>query len=135
MKSSLVWIMRPIMRRDLKGIFRYARGTKWPAWFLLALPFIIVFIYVYYKTKKYINWRAAAGMIIFSEFMLMIVEHISIHRGHWVYNENRILGLRIWDVPIEEPLIYYWIPQLFVVGTMILIHNIMKKKSKKNGAE
>ncbi|HBU70437.1 MAG TPA: hypothetical protein DEE98_08685 [Elusimicrobia bacterium] len=132
--SAFVWIIKPLMKRDLKGVFRYARGAKWPAWFILALPFLIIYVYVYFKTRKYINWTAALAMIIFSEIMLTITEHICITRGHWVYNDNRILGPRIWGIPIEEPLIYYWIPQLFVVFTMLIIYNYLRKRARKKGA-
>ena len=130
-RASFVWILRPLMRRDIQGIFRYARGARWPAWFLLALPFILIFCFVFCKIRKDINWPAAIGMIVLSETMLMIVEHISVTRGHWVYNESRILGMRIWGVPVEEPLIYYWIPQLFVVGTMLIILKHLRKKARK----
>lgn len=132
-KNRLIWILRPLMRRDIKGIFRYVRGARWPAWFILAIPFILLFIFVLSKTRKKINWTAAIGMLIISEIMLMIVEHISVQRGHWVYNENRIIGIRIWGVPIEEPLIYYWIPQLFVVATMLFVHTRLRKKAQKKG--
>ena len=122
------------MRRDVRGIIQYARGARWPAWFLLALPFILVCVYVLHAVRKEINWRAAAAMVVVSEIMLMIVEHISVGRGHWVYNENRILGLKIWDVPVEEPLIYYWLPQLFVVATMLLIYRRLRKKPRRRQA-
>ena len=132
-RLPFIWILKPLLKRDFKGVYRYARGAKWPAWFLLALPFILAAIYIYFKIRKHINWSAAAGMVIISEVMLTIVEHISILRGHWVYNENRILGPRIWGIPIEEPLIYYWIPQLFVVFTMIIIYSYLRKKSRRKG--
>lgn len=114
--------------RTTKGIPWYRRGIWWPAWAILILPFILVFGPIYRRVKNQINWRAAILTIVTSEILLTIVEHNSIQRGHWVYNEARILGPKIWDIPIEEPLIYYWLPQLMVIVSMLFIRSFLKRK-------
>lgn len=105
---------RPSFRSRL-GYPSYARGKKWPAWALLAIPFVAVMIPLYQAAKREVHWRACVLAVLVFEAIMIPVEHNSIVRGHWVYNENRILGPLVWGIPIEEPLIYYLFPPIFVI--------------------
>ena len=98
-----------------KGYPSYARGKKWPAWALLAVPFIAVMIPLYQAAKRHVHWGACLLTVVVFEAMMIPIEHNSIVRGHWVYNENRILGPLFWGIPIEEPLIYYLFPPILVI--------------------
>ncbi len=127
--SRPIWYLRPLLRWDPKRLWTYARGTQWPGLFCLALPFIVLFIYVYHLASRSINWKAALPMLALSECMFFFWEHWAISRGHWVYNCNILCGVFIWGVPLEELLIFYWIPPLFVVCTMLLIYRQLKKRT------
>jgi len=102
-----------IVRR--RGVPAYARGKKWPAWALLAVPFALVMVPLYQAAKRRVHWLACILTVVVFEAIMIPVEHNSIIRGHWVYNENRILGPLFWDIPIEEPLIYYLLPPILVI--------------------
>ncbi|MFH1258829.1 MAG: lycopene cyclase domain-containing protein [Elusimicrobiota bacterium] len=116
--------------KTTNGVPWYRRGKWWPAWAILILPFIFIFAPLYRRIKDQINWRAIFAMIVVSEIILTIAEHNSIQRGHWVYNEARILGPRIWGIPIEEPLIYYWLPQILAVIALLFIRSLLKNSKK-----
>lgn len=103
------------MGRLSSGVSSYTRGRKWPAAFLLALPFITLMAPMYEAARRRVDWVACMLMVLSFEVIMFVAEHNSIMRGHWVYNESRILGPRIWGIPIEEPLIYYFFPPVFVV--------------------
>lgn len=107
----------------------YARGKKFPAWLLIALPFVVLIKFVLPYAKG-ICWKSMALTIVLFEIALFFVEHNSIMRGHWVYNTNRILGITIWNIPIEEPLIYYLFPPLMVVVIYHCVSNLMRKKNR-----
>lgn len=109
----------------------YSRGSKWPATVLLLLPFLLVLKPLYRSIRNDVNRRALLLTIAVFEVVMFCSEHFSVSRGNWVWNEARILGPKIWGVPIEEPLLYYWVPVVFVVT---LFHVIRKKLMKKEAA-
>lgn len=129
--SRFVWMLRPLVRLNIRGIPAYLRGSACPAWLLIAMPFLLAMVFLVRKVHKRFNLRAVAEMVVLSEVMLILWVHYAVMHGHWVYNEARILGPRIWGIPIEEPLIYYWAPQIFVVATMLYIHSKLRKSKRR----
>lgn len=117
---------RPRISRRSSGAPTYARGKKWPAWALLAVPFILVMVPIYQTVKHRVYWMACALTVLVFEVIMIPVEHNSIMRGHWVYNEHRILGPLVWGIPIEEPLIYYFLPPIFVILMFELVSGLLK---------
>jgi len=105
----------PVFTRDRDGAPTYARGRTWPAWFILAIPFTAVLVPLYHAARRFVSWKAALLTLAAFELIMLPVEHGSLMRGHWVYNEHRILGPRIWGIPVEEPLLYYSLPPLLVI--------------------
>ncbi len=103
---------------------------RWPATIILAAPFAFVFLPMYRAARERVNWKAALAMIATFEALMICAELFSVSRGHWVWNPNRTLGIHFFGVPIEEPLLYYWFPPLFVV---ILMHTFEKLFEKKAG--
>ena len=112
---------RPVFTRREDGSPTYARGAKWPAWALLALPFIIVMVPLYRVVRHRVRWASCMLTVLVFEAMMIPVEHNSILRGHWVYNQNRILGPLFWSIPIEEPLIYYFLPPILIIMIFELV--------------
>jgi lycopene cyclase domain-containing protein len=88
---------------------------KWPAWALLALPFAFLMAWLLPLVRRRVRWTACWLTVLVFEAVLIPVEHNSLIRGHWVYNEHRILGPKLWGIPIEEPLIYYLLPPILVI--------------------
>ena len=109
----------------------YRRGRWWPAFALLLAPFMLIFKFILPPVKEHLNWRAALGTIFIFEALMLGVEHVSVKRGHWVYNEARILGPKLFGIPIEEPLLYYWFPPLLVIVMMLLFYReLLKRESR-----
>jgi lycopene cyclase domain-containing protein len=96
---------------------------KWPASVIIAAPFLFLLRPLWKAARERLNWRAAAAMIITFEVLMFCAEWFSVSRGHWVWNPNRIVGPTIFNIPIEEPLLYYWFPPLFVV----LLFHVLEK--------
>lgn len=107
-----------VMRR---GMPSYTRGKHRPAWALIALPFILLLIYMRTRVKA-LCWRSAVMVVLLFEISCLFIEHHAVVCGHWVYNEARILGPTFWGIPIEEPVIYYFFPPLFVIIIMHLFY-------------
>lgn len=117
----------PDFKKDDKGVPWYDRGRKWPAWFIIAVPFILLAAFLVRRVKN-ISWKAVFATVLFFETVTIFLEHHSILMGHWVYNRSRIFGVLVWDVPIEELLIYYLFPPVFVIAGMLIIYQKFSKQ-------
>ncbi len=106
---------RPRFDRRADGAPTYARGRRRPAWMLLAIPFVALMAMLLPVVRRRVHWMACLLTVGLFELVMLPVEHWSILRGHWVYNEHRILGPLFWGIPIEEPLIYYLLPPILVI--------------------
>lgn len=108
-----------------------AAGVKrWPASVILTVPFFFIVIPLYNAAKKVVSWRAAASMIATFSVIAFVAGHFSVTRQHWIWNPARTLGPTIWLVPIEEPLLYYWFPPLFVVLLFHAVEDYLVRKRK-----
>jgi lycopene cyclase domain-containing protein len=103
---------------------------KWPASVILAAPFFLLVIPLYKAARERVNWKAAIAMIFTFEALMFCAEIFSVSRGHWVWNPNRTLGPTVFGVPIEEPLLYYWFPPLFVVLMAHAFEGFFEKRGK-----
>ncbi|HAT71449.1 MAG TPA: hypothetical protein DCS63_01360 [Elusimicrobia bacterium] len=103
---------------------------KWPASVILAAPFFLLVIPLYKAARERVNWKAALAMVGTFEALMFCAEAFSVSRGHWIWNPNRILGPTIFGIPIEEPLLYYWFPPLFVVILMHAFEGYFTKRKK-----
>ena len=103
---------------------------KWPASVILTIPFFFIAVPIYNLTKKVVSWRAAASMIATFSVIAFVAGHFSVLHQHWIWNPARTLGPTIWKVPIEEPLLYYWFPPLFVVLLFHAVEDYLKRKRK-----
>lgn len=103
---------------------------RWPATLVLAAPFALIFIPLYRAARERVNWKAALAMIATFEVLMLAAELFSVSRGHWIWNPNRTLGLHFFGIPIEEPLLYYWFPPLFVVILMHVFEGWFSKKEQ-----
>ena len=105
-------------------------AKRWPATVVLLAPFMFLIVPLYKAAKNSVNWAAAMAMMATFEIIMFFAEYFSVSRGHWVWNPDRIIGPTIFGIPIEEPLLYYWFPPLFVVILMHAIENFIKKREK-----
>ncbi|MDE2290726.1 MAG: lycopene cyclase domain-containing protein [Elusimicrobia bacterium] len=93
----------------------FLAGSALAWWDILYLPFLAAFWWLYHAFRRRVSWRAAWLTVLVFEGVVFPAEVFSVHRGHWVYNEARILGPRLLGVPIEEPLLYYLFSPLIIV--------------------
>ncbi|MBN1981532.1 MAG: hypothetical protein JW795_08380 [Chitinivibrionales bacterium] len=105
----------------------YERGKKYPAWMLIAIPFIVLIGFLMQHARG-IKWWCVVWLVVWFETALLLVEHNSVLKGHWVYNTNRILGPTIFEIPIEEPLIYYLFPPIMIIIIFHIIVGFLQKK-------
>ncbi|MFN0118738.1 MAG: lycopene cyclase domain-containing protein [Elusimicrobiota bacterium] len=118
----------PHPTRDPESGFSYRRGNWNPLWAIFSLPFLFVMIPLYRLIKHEVNLKAAFSSIAVFEVVLLIAEHYALMHGHWVYNEARILGPKVFGIPIEEPLIYYFFCPFMVI---MMFHAVKKYLLKK----
>ncbi|MBL8992471.1 MAG: lycopene cyclase domain-containing protein [Spirochaetia bacterium] len=123
-----IWEIEPAFKRDPDGRFYYDRGSaRYPGWALVAIPFIIALNF--FVHAKGIDWGSVWMTVMLFLVTLGLIEHLAIYRGYWVYNEARLLGPKIFGVPIEEWVIYYIFPPILVVSAFEYVSGLLKKKS------
>jgi lycopene cyclase domain-containing protein len=105
----------PYITRNSRGEYRYREGRWFPAWALLMVPFVVMALPLLRYAGGRMNWKSLGFTIAIFEGLLVPVERLCLKRGHWVYNESRLLGPRIFGVPIEEPLIYYLLSPVIIL--------------------
>lgn len=115
------------------GTFSYRKGKWWPLWSLLLVPFLIILIPLYRAVREDINWKATWLTVLVFEAVLLPAEWYALTRGHWVYNEARIWGPKIFGIPIEEPLLYYFFSPIFLICLLHLVLRIVQSKKTKEG--
>ncbi len=116
--------------RDAEGVFTYKKGVWWPATILLVLPFMLIIKPMYEAVKKKMNWKAMLATIAIFEVVMLLSEHYAIRCGLWVWNESRILGPKIGNIPIEEPFLYYWFGPFLTIVIMLFVEKKLTKKPK-----
>jgi len=118
-------------KEDIPG---YERGKRVPAWFALAIPFLAL-MGVLFRRVKNLSFKSVIGVIVVFEIGTLLIEHHAVVNGHWVYNRAKLLGPLVWDVPIEEVVIYYVFPPLFVIFIMLLFYQYFLKQEKNKTGE
>lgn len=116
-KKTRAWlyIAAPFILYPL--LFYDPQRSQYPAWLFIPIPFLIAMAAAFYAgilNRRDLNWRALILCVILFELILFPTEYVAVQKQFWVYNDNRILGLRVLGIPVEEPLIYYSTPNLFV---------------------
>lgn len=119
----------PGPRRREGGGFEYNKGKWWPLWGLFMVPFLFLLKPLIRIVREDVNWKAAWLTVITFEIVLMGAEYAALQRGHWVYNEARIFGPKIFGIPIEEPLIYYLFAPIFIVCLFHAVNKYLIKKT------
>lgn len=99
-------------------MFTYSNGPSWHAWALLLLPYLLWLLHLCRETRHRVHWRAAFATIVVFELVVGTCEIYSVSRGHWVYNDAKLWGPKLFSVPIEEHLLYYVFPPLIVITFM-----------------
>lgn len=110
------------------GAPRYEAGKKFAWWGTLLLPFLLILLPLYRALREEVDLKAALATVLLFEVVVFPAEAFSVWRGHWVYNEARIWGPRLFGVPLEEPLLYYVFPALIVITSFHAIRRALARR-------
>jgi lycopene cyclase domain-containing protein len=113
--------------RSQEGEFQFRSGRWKPLWALLMIPYLVLFVPLLRYVRGTVNWKAAWITVAIFEALLMPAERYSLRRGHWVYNESRILGPKVFGVPVEEPLLYYLFSPLIIISIFHAFRKAVQK--------
>lgn len=111
-------------------MFSYAKGDVFPMWATSFVPYLCWLFFLARRTQNRVNWRAATLTVVIFELVVGTAETISVSRGHWVYNNNKLWGIKIWNVPIEEHLLYYLFAPLIVITFMHAVRLKLEEQEK-----
>lgn len=94
---------------------RYSRGRKIPVWAYVAAA--VTFTALILKRSFHGSWKAVIGTCVVFVCVAYPNELYSLHNGLWVYNQQRIFGIWLLGVPVEEWFMYTMSP---VAGSMLV---------------
>ncbi len=105
----------PEKYRNSRSMPVYKEGVWYPGWLIAIVPFLSIGIVWFFSTIKKINLAAFFGSLVINLTIYIMFEYNAIMRGHWVYNEQRLLGWRFaGTIPFEQILLYF-VSFLFLV--------------------
>ncbi len=93
----------------------YIEGKWYPGWLVAIAPFAAVGLIWAKKTLKSINIPALLISLAINVALYLLFEYNAIMRGHWVYNEQRLIGWRLGGVIPFEQICLYMVSFLFLV--------------------
>ena len=100
---------------------KYARGSKVPVY--LSIQLILITMIVFLKKKYHGSKYSMLLTTILFFITMMPYEQYAISQGFWTYNENKMVGLFILNVPIEGWMMYILPP---IAGAMLT--DVLSKK-------
>lgn len=91
------------------------------AWFLMGLPVahVSLRIYLLIREKNAISWPALFTAVGIFFAGLAYVEHEAIDGQFWIYNYAVLWDIKLWNIPLEEFVVFYWLGPTF---TILLFH-------------
>lgn len=111
--------------------FSYWRGKKFPWWATLLVPFMAAALFLYRTVREEVDVRALLCTVLVFEAVVFPAEIFSVSRGHWVYNNAKIWGPKLFGVPIEEPLLYYIFPAIIVVTVFHALRKALRRRGSR----
>ncbi|WP_242119264.1 lycopene cyclase domain-containing protein [Aestuariivivens sediminicola] len=95
----------------------------------LSIPFIFSF---HPKLRFYKNWKSLFTGILISMLVFIPWDIIFTNHGIWGFNSDYFLGLRLFNLPIEEWLFFVCIPYACVFTHYALIHYFPNRRLSKS---
>jgi lycopene cyclase domain-containing protein len=91
------------------------------AWFLMSIPVAhaTLRLYLLLRDKQALSWPAFITTVIIFFAGLAYVEHAAILGEFWIYNYAVLWDIKVWQIPLEEYLVFYWLGPVF---TIFLFH-------------
>jgi lycopene cyclase domain-containing protein len=105
----------PEKYRDSRGMPVYKEGVWYPGWLIAITPFFAIGVVWFRAMIKKINVAAFLISLVLNMTMYILFEYNAIMRGHWVYNEQRLLGLKFAGTMSIELFLVYFTSFLFLV--------------------
>jgi lycopene cyclase domain-containing protein len=120
--------------RDARGRPRYAHGKWGPAWFAAVAPYFLIALVAFRKALRRIHCPALAIAFGINMPLYLLWEYNALIRGHWVYNEQLLLGIKLGITPIEE-LFLYVTAILLGISVLEIIRAFLAEAYAKHEAE
>lgn len=105
----------PEKYRNGRGMPVYKEGVWYPGWLIAITPFFAIGVVWFRAMIKKINIAAFLISFVLNMTMYILFEYNAIMRGHWVYNEQRLLGLKFAGTMSIELFLVYITSFLFLV--------------------
>ncbi len=123
------------LERDHRGRPEYISGRWGPAWFAAIAPWFIIGLLSLRATLKNIHEFAFAAVFCINMPVYLLWEYNALIRGHWVYNENRLLGIKIGVTPVEELFLYVTAIMLSIATFEILREFVQRAHAQQNTSQ
>ncbi len=86
------------------------------ALFLLGITLIIISLNYYYKLHLFsMKWQGLLAGFGVVSLPFIIWDIIATDNGHWAFNEEFILGPKLFGLPIEEILFFFLVPVVMLI--------------------
>jgi lycopene cyclase domain-containing protein len=126
----------PERYRNSRGMPVYKEGIWYPGWLIAIIPFCAIGVAWFRAMFKKINIAAFLISLTINMTMYILFEYNAIMRGHWVYNEQRLLGFRFaGTIPLEQILLYFvsflFLIPFFATVRFFLISKLGSPEEKK----
>ena len=127
-------IAERVMTRDDSGNPVYVEGKQHKAWgvtMMAGMAITIAFV-MGATVNGFLDWKAVffAGCIIYPASM--VIELLGIGRGWWVYNDQQLIGLKIYILPLES-LFMYGIGSVFPASVYEVLRELMRSTVREEG--
>ena len=93
---------------DSDGLPSYFRGAKMPVYTM----FVAFVVWSIFEMRSYAsgNYKAIALTVLAFFFGIMPYEHYALLTHTWIYNMDKMTGITLIGVPIEEWIVYFTCP-------------------------
>lgn len=84
--------------------------------------------------SRWFFWKARKALLVATlvpTFFLSLADSVALHAGIWKLDEEKITGLRLGNVPVEE-IIFFIVTNLIIVQSMLLMFALRRRKSQRS---
>jgi lycopene cyclase domain-containing protein len=93
--------------------------------FIIGLPFILSFDK---KVRFFRSWGPFLGSFLIVGTAFILWDVYATAEGHWSFNEDYLIGLKIMGLPLEEIMFFFTVPYACLFTHEALTHHIQERK-------
>ncbi len=126
---------KAVASRNGRGRPVYVEGKWYPGWLIAIAPFATAGILWIKRTIRLIHVPAFVISFSINMSLYLLFEYNAIMRGHWVYNQQRLIGWHLADTIPFEQICLYVISFLFLVPFFESVRSALRQISDKKKSE